>query len=326
MREYQINYDAGSARAVPDSSLDALVRLREGDAALVYLYLIRNGGKMEPEQAEIDLGMDSDRLERAVASLQRLRVLRGATEEVTQIVAPIRQSIQPMEYTRQDVEKAENEDMQYRWLNTQAEKHLGHFPTYPERQRLLYIRQQIQLPFEVTALLMTHLAEEAQKRGKALSITTLQHKAAEWAGLGLDSTEKAEAQIERESAFWTLWRGLGMGDRAPVKQEEEKLRGWLNQGFDPELIRRACEETIYNTGKLKWAYAGKILERWQTRGYRTPEDVDRGEAAAGSPGAVGGVQDAPVQSGFASAEAEAAYRERMRRLYEESRRENADGE
>lgn len=324
MRDYQICYDMGAARAISERSLEALVNLREGDAALVFLYLLRNGGKLEPEQAEIDLGMDSDRLERALAQLQRARILRGASEEVTQVVEPVRQSIHPNEYTRQDVERAKNEDMQYRWLYTQAEKYLGHFPTYPELQRLLYIRQQIGLPFEVTALLMTHLAEEAQKRGKALSVTTLQHKAADWAALGIDSNEKAEAQIEREGAFWTLWRALGMGDRMPVRREEETLRGWLNQGYDSGLIRRACEETVYSTGRLKWAYAEKILQRWQSRGYRTAEDVERGEAAQDSRGAVGEAAQETAQTGFASAEAEAAYRERMRRLYEESRRENAD--
>ena len=70
MRDYQICYDMGAARAISERSLEALVNLREGDAALVFLYLLRNGGKLEPEQAEIDLGMDSDRLERALAQLK----------------------------------------------------------------------------------------------------------------------------------------------------------------------------------------------------------------------------------------------------------------
>jgi len=325
VREYTITYHMGSARAVPDSTLEALMQLRSGDASLVYLYLLRNGGKLEPEQAQLDLGLDAQALEYALASLQRIGVLGSSTEEITPVTPEVVQPVRSEEYSRFDVENALEQDREYRWLNVQAEKYMGRVLTMPEYKRLLYIRQQIQLPFDVTACLMTHLAQEAQKRGRALSITTLQHKAADWAAMGIDSMEKADRQIEREGSFWSLWRALGMGERVPVKREEETIRGWLHRGYAPELVLKACEETVYSTGKLKWAYADKILERWQTRGYRTPEDVERGEALAGSQSAQSGgaVQ---TDAGFASAEAEAAYNERMRKLYEESRRENAGGE
>lgn len=325
MREYTIIYHMGSARAVPDSTLETLVQLRSGDAALVYLYLLRSGGKLEPEQAQLDLGLDAARLEYALAALQRIGALGSSTEEITPIIPEVTQPVKVEEYSRFDVENALEQDKEYRWLNVQAEKYMGRVLTMPEYKRLLYIRQQIQLPFDVTACLMTHLAQEAQKRGRALSITTLQHRAADWAALGIDSMEKADRQIEREGSFWTLWRALGMGERAPVKREEETIRGWLCRGYPAELIQKACEETVYSTGKLKWAYADKILERWQTRGYRTVQDVERGEAAQGSQSAQSGGA-AATDTGFASAEAEAAYHERMRKLYEESRRESADGE
>ena len=57
----------------------------------------------------------------------------------------------------------------------------------------------------------------------------------------------------------------------------------------------AYERTCLNTGGLNWAYMNKILQRWNTQGFRTAEDVRVGDKKAAAPkGASGELGEAEI--------------------------------
>lgn len=69
-------------------------------------------------------------------------------------------------------------------------------------------------------------------------------------------------------------RLFGMNDRALTTKEGRQLRQWATFGYDIEIVRRAYELTIQATQKPSVDYTNGILERWNSEGLRTAEEID----------------------------------------------------
>lgn len=69
-------------------------------------------------------------------------------------------------------------------------------------------------------------------------------------------------------------RLFGMNDRALTTKESRQLRQWATFGYDIEIVRRAYELTIQATQKPSVDYTNGILERWNSEGLRTAEEID----------------------------------------------------
>ena len=68
---------------------------------------------------------------------------------------------------------------------------------------------------------------------------------------------------------------FGMGERALTTKEKQYIEKWCGEfGFDLDIIRKAYEITVTNTGKPSMAYCNSILDRWNAAGYKTAEQVD----------------------------------------------------
>ena len=75
-------------------------------------------------------------------------------------------------------------------------------------------------------------------------------------------------------------RMFGMKSRAMTAKESKMLRVWVSYGYDIEVIRRAYELTIDTAKEPSMPYANAILERWNSEGLRTPEQIDAAIAEA----------------------------------------------
>lgn len=69
-------------------------------------------------------------------------------------------------------------------------------------------------------------------------------------------------------------RLFGMNDRALTTKESRQLRQWATFGYDIEIVRRAYELTIQATQKPSVDYTNGILERWNSEGLRTADEID----------------------------------------------------
>lgn len=68
---------------------------------------------------------------------------------------------------------------------------------------------------------------------------------------------------------------FGLGERAFTAKEKKLIEKWCGEfEFDLEMIRKAYEITVTNTGKASLPYCNSILENWHAAGYRTPAEVD----------------------------------------------------
>ena len=95
---------------------------------------------------------------------------------------------------------------------------------------------------------------------------------------GIDNVDALKIRIaeldvlrDNESAVRKIF---GMDARALTSKEKKCISLWFGAfGYDIKIVERAYEITVENTGKASVSYAHKILERWNTEGIRTLEDV-----------------------------------------------------
>jgi DnaD/phage-associated family protein len=110
------------------------------------------------------------------------------------------------------------------------------------------------------------------------SVRFLELMAAGWIEQGIDSHEKAEAEILRISRKDQIENKIkaafGIYDRTLVTSEKNYIRIWIEEyGLDMHLIQLAYERSIEMKGKLSFAYINGILGNWHQKGITTPAEA-----------------------------------------------------
>lgn len=111
-----------------------------------------------------------------------------------------------------------------------------------------------------------------------LSMRYVEKTAASWLENGIDTTAKAEKQIEylsrRHSHEGLVRSAFGIGDRGLTTRERAFIESWFGQlGYGIDVIRLAFERAVENTGKLSFAYINKVLQNWHAEGVKTAADA-----------------------------------------------------
>lgn len=129
------------------------------------------------------------------------------------------------------------------------------------------------LPAEVILILTEYCVTHDKKTMKSI-----EREAQKWASAGVDSIEKAHLQIKKKEEFYSYantLRGIfGIGKRTLIAREVNYINKWQNEfKMSTEMVKRAYEITVSQTGQLSFAYLNKILESWYKSGIFTPADI-----------------------------------------------------
>lgn len=100
---------------------------------------------------------------------------------------------------------------------------------------------------------------------------------------GITKYSELEAHLKRlnraEEMQPEIRKMFGIGDRALTSKEKKFIESWCGEmDLSLDLIRKAYEITVTNTGKAAMPYCNSILESWNAAGYRTPAEVDAAAA------------------------------------------------
>lgn len=272
-------------------SAQAVKRLLEkgdGDAALLYLALLRRRGTVPPRSLAGELRWDRDRIEAAEAALRQMGLVSAGRE------APPEPAEEKPDYQRADVAERLERSEEFRALTDQVERKLGKKLTTPDVAVLLGLTDYLGLPADVVYLLVCHCVERVQRRsgpGRRPGMKQVEKEGYAWARLGIDTQAAAAEYLrkyaQRQGLLPRYMRALGLGDRLPSPSEEKYLLAWQEMGFPPETVAIACDKTILKCHELKWAYCNGILRRWHEAGLHTEAEVRAGDkpAARRSPAA-----------------------------------------
>ena len=264
-------------------SAQAVRRLLEkgdGDAALLYLALLRHHGTVAPRSLAGELRWERSRIEAAEETLRALGLISPA-EAVPE------PAYERPDYQQADIAQRLESSGEFRGLVAEVERRLGKKLTTPDVGVLLGLTDYLGLPTDVVYLLVCHCAERVQRRygeGRRPTLRQIEKEGYAWARMGID-TQKAAAEYlkkyaERQGALPKYMQALRLGDRLPVASEEKYLTAWQEMGFPPETVALAYDKTVLKCHELKWPYCNGILKRWHEAGLHTVEEVERGDRPA----------------------------------------------
>lgn len=265
------------AVSLPATRLDKLIARADGDAALLYLFLMRASGGVTPQEAQTRLRWSELRLAAAENTLQQLGLLDGG------VTPPPEPAEERPTYTTDDVAAMLEGDAAFAALVVQIEGKLGKKLKTADLQILAGLYDDLGMPPDVIYLLVNHCISRIERRygeGRRPTMRQIEKEGYYWARQGLfDQTSAAEylrQYADRQEQMGAYLRALQISGRKSVDSEEKYITRWMEQGISAELVALAYDQTILYKKELNWRYLNAILRRWQENGWRTAEDVEKG--------------------------------------------------
>ena len=259
-----------------------LIEAADGDAALLYIYILKNHGEFSLSDASRALRLTPARVSDAASALAALGLLsqRGAPPPKKCRPAPE----ELPQYDTKDIRDAASRGGEFTRLVHEVQRSLGHLLSSAELTKLYGIYDYLGLPPEVVLTLVSHCTVEYRRRygeGRAPTMRFIEACAFRWEREGVITLEAAENYLrrsgeknERLSAFR---RELGLNDRQLTRTEREYLEKWSDMGHAPDAVALAYDRTVSQTGRLAWKYMDTILSAWHDKGLHTAAEAEKGD-------------------------------------------------
>lgn len=269
----------------------------DGDAALLYLALLRRHGDTPPRSLAGELRWDKGRIEAAEAALRDLGLIAPQSP-------PPEPADEPPVYQQSEVAGKLEESADFRRLTAEVERKLGKRLTTADISVLLGLYDYLGLPSDVIYLLVCHCAERTAARlgpGRRPTLRQIEREGYAWARRGIDTQAAAAEYLQdyarKREAVPAYMRALRLGDRLPVREEEKFLLQWLEWGFSPEAAALAYEKTVLKCHEFKWNYCNGILRRWHEAGLHTVDEIEAGDKRPQQPPAAFSIRTSDGKGG-----------------------------
>ena len=265
---------------LPAQQADRLIGRGDGDAALLYLCLLRADRGVTAQELQRKLKWSQLRLHAAETALQELGLIDRPPEQ-----KPPEPAQERPVYTADDLTDLLTGDAGFRMLVPQTEEKLGKRLKTADLQILAGLYDDLGLPADVIYLLVCHCVARSEERygpGRRPTLRQIEKEGYHWAQRGLFDQESASQYLRdwniRRSAMSRYMQVLGLGDRRPVESEERYITDWMDKGFPPETVALAYEKTVFYKKELNWRYLNGILRRWHENGWHTEEEVRQSDS------------------------------------------------
>lgn len=250
--------------------VDNLLTCRDGDSALLYLYLVRQGKAFDEQKALRDLNLTRERYDRAVHTLTSLNLTSQYTNTSPKASE---KPVAPMRYTAAELRARREGDHRFASVCQTAEMVLGRTLTEAQLRTLMNAYVNLGLPADVLIDLLTYLHRER----KTVTRRDIEEQAYLWADMGIFTAEAAAAFLSRREAekpiLQKMMCALDLAGREPAPDEYRYLSGFIRQGFDAEAVKLAKERMIARLGKFSWKYLAGIMESWHKKDLHTAAEI-----------------------------------------------------
>jgi len=285
MSDMRFTLPGPEAVTLAGQTIDKLIRAGDGDAALLYLYILKTRGQSSSAQAAAALGKSPGGIATAMAMLSRLGLVKldenidsPAEGEVKDdaVKPPLDE---PRQYSVAEIESELEPGSEFHALVQEAQNSLGKIMSPDELLRLFGIYDALRIPPEVILQLITHCITESRGRGggRMPSMRYIEKAAYIWEREGIFSLDRAEEYLKtleaQKSARGEIKKVLQIRDRELSDSEKRYMDGWIAMGFTPDAIYIAYDKTVIITGKLAWGYMDKILKSWHDMNLHSPKEI-----------------------------------------------------
>ena len=199
----------GELRVARCDTLDKLIAVGDGDAALLYLYILRHGSE-DGRTAARALHLSDERYERAAFTLNNLSAPAAETKntEKSENAAP--------QYTAAELRRVRNEDGEFSAVCDAAENAFGRALTEGMLRSLLTAYDHLGLDGGAIIELLSYLKNE---KGE-VRLSDIKRETYQWADMGIVNAQDAQQYLARrvnEKPFIeALYRALGAGPAQPA--------------------------------------------------------------------------------------------------------------
>jgi DnaD/phage-associated family protein len=306
---HKLNLGAwNSVFAVPSAVVDNYIKLSGGNNLKVLLFVLKNAGH-EQSVGEISsaTGVSEDDVKDALLFWEQTGLLAvcenemvpsdagrdalGAPnkfeaehERITSKLKKIEDECRPHTEARVSLEReprfypkeiasAVRCDKGMSFLFKECERIFGRTLKHNEQNSLMIITEEVGIPAECTLMLVEYCAS----CGKATP-SYMKAIAVDWLERGIITIGAVEDEIKilREiNSLESRLKKLFEMSSAFSKAQKDYIRSWTSFGYGEEMLSEAYQITLDNTGKLAFPYMNKIIEKWNTEGIRSKEQLEK---------------------------------------------------
>lgn len=245
--------------------LDKLIAIGDGDAALLYLYILRHGGTADDKTAARALHLSAERYERAAFTLNQLTTPAEPRKEDRAADSP--------QYTADELRRARLDDHKFAAVCESAESVLGRTLTEGQLRCLLTAYDHLGLSAGAIIEMLAYLKGE---KG-VVRLADIKRETYQWADMGIVSAQDAQQYLARKVSEKPLsdavYKALGTDPAQPAPKEQRVCRFALAHGFPPETVELAVRRTDKHQGHKSLDYTLGILRRWDAAGVHTVSEI-----------------------------------------------------
>ena len=294
MSDIKISLPGSETVTLTGQTIDKLIRAGDGDAVLLYLYILKTNGQKTSSEAAIALDKSKGWVASAMAVLSRLGLVQldhhnvdvdAGTQAADNVEASTPPPKEPRQYTEREVQQEILSGSDFTVVIDETQRRLGKILTQDDMLRLYGIYDTLRLPPEVILQLITHCINESRITGdgRAPNVKYIERAAFTWEREGIFTLERAEEYLkaleERKSIQGEMKRALRIRDREFSATEKRYVDNWIHMGVEPEAIEIAYDKTVTKTGNLAWPYIDTIVKNWHSKGLHTAQEVKEKDAS-----------------------------------------------
>lgn len=294
----------GQVISMSSDMADKLIQRGEGDAALLFVALLRHS---DVEKARKSLCWTTERMQRAWSVLSELGLVAKEENPVSEQM-PVEQE-GPPDYLRADILVAMEEGT-FQGLYQTVERRLGKKLSDTDLRTLYEIYDYLGLPVEVILIMLTRCTEEFQEKygpNRVPKMPFIKKTAYAWRRMGIDTAEAADEYLKQQAGLRAREKEilpmLGIVGRFPLDREREYIKTWVEWGFPNDAIELAYEKTVLKKQGLNWSYMNSILKNWHAKGLYTLSAIQAGD----------GVREIKPRQNATTASRTQAFDDRLRR-------------
>lgn len=281
---YYINPAAFSAVfTVPAEVADRHLKLAKGGHIKALLYIMRN------MSSGIDAAVLADKCGiTEYEANEALLYWADAGILIPDNPQPAAEKIKPAAVKKQekpargDVARRGAEDGKIKYLLQETQMRFGRNLKSNETSTLVWLYDDQGM--DVSLILM--IVQYAAAHNKA-NMRFIESTAVDWLDRGIDTVSAADEELRKIAMGEEAWRIVsavfGLERRKPSKKETELSLKWINEWkISKEMLEAAYDACVDAKSKFSFAYVAKIIESWNEKGYKKPEDIEKRTCTAGA--------------------------------------------
>ncbi|HIV62445.1 MAG TPA: DnaD domain protein [Candidatus Butyricicoccus avistercoris] len=259
----------GELRVIRCDITDKIISCSDGDSALLYLYIVKTGTRLDDTVAMRELNFSKERYERAVFTLSSLMIEQQAKAETANEPKKARKP----NYTSNELRIARNTDHKFSAVCDTAEVVLGTLLKDKDIKSLYLIYDYLGLPAEVIIELLSYLKRDRDKVDRH----TIEREAYIWTDAGIYTYADAQKHLEKietqKPLIEAIFKYMNIVGREPSIKERQFASACLDKGFTPEAVELAINRMYANIERYSLNYLKKILLSWHEKGLHTVSEI-----------------------------------------------------